>query len=490
MLLKAMPARRVRQLRLRTSSEDDVPSVAGNIADALHTASLPLAEGGALIAIRRLSLGRLLVRDSRTAIALRIEAAAREASAAAVRFDDPRAPSANAVQFPDAAHALIALARCHARRIDADAWFWSAVVPGWPEFRTRPDRWIALLEAVHRQPGSALVSAAVVAEALQAATSGELLAAVDVSAAARWLRVEGWVLSPAILSAPPGRLVLSAAVRAVVEHWLLVWGSCDERLIWLAILLAIRDQPGRAIDPRFAQKVANWLASILPHPGRPVPNQPCTPRFALAQARRAVQSAESVQPAGEPAAPAAAPAARPSELAPAEPVLPGEATSTEHEGVPPAIDRFTWGGGLFFLVPVLERLGFDTYLRSRLELMESGFAWRLLAVFAGRAGVESDDPLLLEISNLACPAGLSETAHWVLEARRWCRRQARIGLVNLIRRHAQFSGTRTHVDVHFGLSQLDTRIRRAGLDIDPGWVPWLGRVIQFHYIEPHEPVGQ
>lgn len=24
-------------------------------------------------------------------------------------------------------------------------------------------------------------------------------------------------------------------------------------------------------------------------------------------------------------------------------------------------------------------------------------------------------------------------------------------------------------------------IRRAGLDINPGWVPWLGRVIHFHY---------
>jgi hypothetical protein len=27
------------------------------------------------------------------------------------------------------------------------------------------------------------------------------------------------------------------------------------------------------------------------------------------------------------------------------------------------------------------------------------------------------------------------------------------------------------------------RIRRAGLDIDPGWVPWLGRVVSFHYRE-------
>jgi hypothetical protein len=27
------------------------------------------------------------------------------------------------------------------------------------------------------------------------------------------------------------------------------------------------------------------------------------------------------------------------------------------------------------------------------------------------------------------------------------------------------------------------RVRRAGLDFDPGWVPWYGRVISFHYTE-------
>ena len=35
----------------------------------------------------------------------------------------------------------------------------------------------------------------------------------------------------------------------------------------------------------------------------------------------------------------------------------------------------------------------------------------------------------------------------------------------------------THV-VH---EHLDLDIRRAGLDIDPGWLPWLGRVVRFRY---------
>jgi hypothetical protein len=54
-------------------------------------------------------------------------------------------------------------------------------------------------------------------------------------------------------------------------------------------------------------------------------------------------------------------------------------------------------------------------------------------------------------------------------------------LVALIRRNARLSSTRTHVDVHFLLRQVDLRVRKAGLDVDPGWIPWFGRVVTFHY---------
>lgn len=37
------------------------------------------------------------------------------------------------------------------------------------------------------------------------------------------------------------------------------------------------------------------------------------------------------------------------------------------------------------------------------------------------------------------------------------------------------------VDLNLGLSEIDLNIRRLGLDIDPGWVPWIGRSIRFLY---------
>jgi hypothetical protein len=40
----------------------------------------------------------------------------------------------------------------------------------------------------------------------------------------------------------------------------------------------------------------------------------------------------------------------------------------------------------------------------------------------------------------------------------------------------------SHVDVVAGLDAASIRVRRAGFDIDPGWVPTLGRVLLFHYL--------
>lgn len=38
------------------------------------------------------------------------------------------------------------------------------------------------------------------------------------------------------------------------------------------------------------------------------------------------------------------------------------------------------------------------------------------------------------------------------------------------------------IDVEMPLSQVDIDIRRAGLDIDPGWIGWLGSVVKFRYV--------
>ncbi len=73
------------------------------------------------------------------------------------------------------------------------------------------------------------------------------------------------------------------------------------------------------------------------------------------------------------------------------------------------------------------------------------------------------------------------TTAWLTACRRWLRRYTGLGLADLVGRPAGLGLTATHADCHFAHDQADIRLRRAGLDLDPGWVPWLGRVVGFHY---------
>jgi hypothetical protein len=70
---------------------------------------------------------------------------------------------------------------------------------------------------------------------------------------------------------------------------------------------------------------------------------------------------------------------------------------------------------------------------------------------------------------------------WLVACRRWLRRHAGIGVASLVARPARLTLTPTHADVFFELSDVDLRVRRAGLDFDPGWVPWFGRVVGFQF---------
>jgi hypothetical protein len=37
------------------------------------------------------------------------------------------------------------------------------------------------------------------------------------------------------------------------------------------------------------------------------------------------------------------------------------------------------------------------------------------------------------------------------------------------------------VEIRMRLRDVDIDVRRAGLDLDPGWVPWLSTVVRFIY---------
>jgi hypothetical protein len=162
----------------------------------------------------------------------------------------------------------------------------------------------------------------------------------------------------------------------------------------------------------------------------------------------------------------------------------------------------TAAGGLLFLLPVFERVGFAKWATERGagEPEPDVLAAQIFHLLLSRLGVGEEDPAWkLSLPTIDVPgragsldpaarAGLKPRPYetmlddlWLATCRRFLRRHARIGLASLVLRPARLAITPTHVDVFFRLNAADVRIRRAGLDVDPGWVPWFRRVVAFHY---------
>jgi hypothetical protein len=174
-------------------------------------------------------------------------------------------------------------------------------------------------------------------------------------------------------------------------------------------------------------------------------------------------------------------------------------------------------GGLPFLLPVLQSLGLPQWCDdervcaamarrifaaalTRLRVPAEDVGWALtrspvdLPVFTGRAApaIWSDASLRAPRSQprIALPQALQmastadqQAQFWLTAVRRWLRRRGGIGLSSLVLRPARLDCTATHLDMHFYVNDVDMRVRRVGLDIDPGWLPWFGQVVTYHYME-------
>lgn len=63
----------------------------------------------------------------------------------------------------------------------------------------------------------------------------------------------------------------------------------------------------------------------------------------------------------------------------------------------------------------------------------------------------------------------------------YLRQSCAMSLRRLVHRAGRIATTNTHVDSVYTADKVDIHLRQAGLDTNPGWVPWLGKVVQHHY---------
>ena len=153
-------------------------------------------------------------------------------------------------------------------------------------------------------------------------------------------------------------------------------------------------------------------------------------------------------------------------------------------------------GGVLFLVHAVTVLDLPAALLAG-PLGARDVPEVLARVVAAAAGVDRTDPAVLATAGWrgADPSGalrdpLPETDEAIVQAhagalRAWV--AARLGeepgadLTWVWSRHAVIDARPGWIEAVFSLEDVDLRVRRAGLDLDPGAVWWLGGVVRFRY---------
>lgn len=177
----------------------------------------------------------------------------------------------------------------------------------------------------------------------------------------------------------------------------------------------------------------------------------------------------------------------------------------------------TWGG-LFYLLPLLNQTSSDTDLSiietlSSADQLEQYPLHHILYHFlqtcwqqaSGQqsAHIDSDDPVLRLLCTLAEDEEIIN-ADFTHEQQAVIHQQAQRlwnDLQNLFvyreetpeqlwfwlcQREVELEVDDVWVNVFFTLEQMDTDIRKAGLDLDPDFVPWMGKIVKFRYVSKHQ----
>ena len=535
-----MVARQVRVLRLGASRREQVSHAAIALEDALRTASLPLPRNGVLL-VRRLNLGRLPRRASPQWLSQRIEARMRDVRPTLIRGaqDDP---SASAVWFVDRSHALAALLASTVRQ-PPRAWYWAGILPGWRPRMRAPELLPRVLREAAARADAGTEPSAVAALLDRLLVLGVLddvlgyldrsrLTALGPSGAASWSaphdlsepatppppdasrripapREEGQrrtssdPTKPAggsvrVHSTPAAALIANAAWQATLARWSHYWGTTDPRTRWLAAhgLVAVHGPAALAQLDRLTRPLATEVRIESGTTSREVPSA----KPATTVRQKEVRDAEQPGSPNEPELDDRHTAQGRAEA--------GHLDDHAERPGPPEAERLPpfepdWqpsqNAGLLLLLPALERLQIA-------EADEVGdLCLHLLHRIGDRLKIRHEDMIRRALprplppsspraftpptawQGLRLPRGIDfDTEQGVLIAcqlvlARFLRRYAKTSLRPLVRRPAMVHATRTHIDLRFDACWVDLDLRLAGLDLDPGWVPWLGRVVSFHY---------
>jgi hypothetical protein len=288
----------------------------------------------------------------------------------------------------------------------------------------------------------------------------------------------------------------SAIAREVFAQWALLADATRRSAVMLAILEA---EPAAA---RHAVDVAGALAAIWNSP-RSDDASPVDDRVV----RAGVSGQE--------------PPARIEEAPAGQAHSAREETREHHEGrrgseraaVPPAADTpvdvrsrvSSRYGGVLYLVNLLREIGLPETIDADAQWASRGMRWVLHQLAMRLVNLEPDDPAALVFAGLQPDApppsatqdpatdpengaldvmtrGIACALHDRLRRAPAADGEDVLALVrDVFDRPAEILAEPAWIEARFALDDVSIEVRRAGLDINPDWVPWLGIVLRFVY---------
>jgi len=518
--------RHVHTVRLTAPQDSLIRRGAILLEDALHIASLPEPEGERVLIVRSLNVGTIRSHQSSASLALIVQQRLSEMSANAVYAIDPAASRASAVYFRNDAEPYWVLAARLAKGLPATEWFWQLAIPKWKPNLSIAESLRLLLYQIGQTRAGVSATVAFVQHLIEQEAIAPLLTALSHQDGDRLLQLAGFSRFLTALSHQDGDHLLQLAgfsrlTPATVllnsthsfsesllnySHYLqlrqavLNWGTDDPRSAWLGIMVLIYNHSSRLMDSRLVDRVVSLL-QIIHREGQSLDSNQITQITQITQAQHDSEQLHSktqqnhfrenpfnttsdftqtTNSLSNSFSTNSSSKFLPSDLSsnPSDQLLTAQPSPTWIDA-----PQFTPYAGLIFLIPLLDRLQIATFLENHPESIDLDLPKQIVKTMSDRLKIPSIDPTQSLFSTPHTLHPTTSTHSWITNLRRWSRRNAQMGLYNLICRPGQLLMSKTHIDVFFHHKQADIRLRRVGLDIDPGWVPWWGQVISFHYIQ-------
>jgi hypothetical protein len=459
--------------------------------ESLRLSQLPGEDQGRVYYFRRVHVRELPEDGDRRAWLNAFQAALREQASKAVHGSDPCASAADAVFFHSEQQACEMLLVTIASRVMPLAWYWRHV-SGLDRVSTAAIELVAVVEKLLATPAAWAAVAAAILYVDQSRDVLTLLKSIPEEAASHWLRELG-----AAGGAYAVPIRFSKPVVAMLVRVMAAFPPEAPVVLWLAALAVISAQPA-SVENRSSVRIARASLRAILAEQASIPQAKALPEFCPMSTLQPAPHTGETSTAEAPQAEGAIFNEPPALLASARQAMPSSNLVTQRssaieasirsEKIGPALEvrqalyfgEPSSGAGLFFLLNVLRHLEFEKQGNSLLFLAQ------LMRYFASHAGIEAGDPILRwahAVEQQSEPEQIEQRSLriWLIRTRRWCWKNGRISVREIVNRSGYVTLTRTDLDVTLSIDSADIRIRRIGLDLDPGWLPWFGRVVRFHY---------